>query len=374
MPVVVRDNKGRAVGALRKEDFQLLDKGERQVISKFSIERPADQLIAPPIAVETDAAGHPIPVTRTPAPDPIATRFVTWLFDDAHLSSGDLSRARSAADLQFKSLEPGTRAAIFTTSGRNALDFTDDPDKLRQTLLLIRPSPAATAPTAACPDIQYYQADRILNWNDSGALELAEREYLECNPPPRNKSLGDALLMAEPIVRGYARSALNIGGRDTRVALGVLNKVVRRMEVLPGGRTIVLVSPGFLLALGQQADEAEVMDRAIRANVVISSLDARGLYVIIPGGDVSTPTRATPDGRNLKARYATEAASANAGVMADLAAATGGVFPQWQRSGTGLRHYFRPAGIYLRARVLTAKSEARQQLSHLTSDSCIGPV
>jgi hypothetical protein len=34
------------------------------------------------------------------------------------------------------------------------------------------------------------------------------------------------------------------------------------------------------------------MDRAIRANVRISSLNARGLYTIIPGGDASTPTTA----------------------------------------------------------------------------------
>ena len=134
--VVVRDTQGRAVGTLRKEDFHLFDRGERQPISKFSIERPGDQLIVPPRAIETDAGGHPIPgAANTSAPGPIATRFVSWLFDDAHLSSGDLSHARGAAEMQLKSLEPGTRAAIFTTSGRNALNFTDDRDKLRQTLL-----------------------------------------------------------------------------------------------------------------------------------------------------------------------------------------------------------------------------------------------
>jgi Ca-activated chloride channel family protein len=37
--VVVRDDKGRAIGNLTKDDFQLTDNGKPQLITKFSIEK-----------------------------------------------------------------------------------------------------------------------------------------------------------------------------------------------------------------------------------------------------------------------------------------------------------------------------------------------
>src|SRR5580704_5840190 len=54
VPVVVRDAKGKAIGTLQKEDFQLFDKGKPQVISKFSLEKAGEAVI--PAEVATDDA------------------------------------------------------------------------------------------------------------------------------------------------------------------------------------------------------------------------------------------------------------------------------------------------------------------------------
>src|ERR1700685_1383034 len=49
VPVIVRDREGHAVGNLRKEDFQLFDKGKPQIISKFAIEKT--EVLAPVLAI-----------------------------------------------------------------------------------------------------------------------------------------------------------------------------------------------------------------------------------------------------------------------------------------------------------------------------------
>jgi VWFA-related protein len=337
VPVVVRDSKGKAIGTLQKGDFELFDKGKPQVISRFSVEKAGEAVIPAQIASDSaleKEAGNTPPAQAAP---PIAQRFVIYLFDDVHSSTSDLIQARDAAMRHLtESLDPLTRAAIFTTSGQGNVDFTDDRLKLQQALAKLMARPTIGAPGSECPDLTYYMADRIENKNDQTALQAAAAEVMAtCSPPPPIPANAPESVIvqmqqqaeqsAENFVRGTASRVISLGERDSRLALTTIESAIRRLAAAPGDRTLILVSRGFFILDELRDEETGIMDRAIRANVRISSLNPRGLYVDVPGGDASTPTTvALPAVMNVKSQYQRESAIAEEGILEELADATGG--------------------------------------------------
>jgi len=344
VPVVVRDPTGRAIGSLTKDDFQVFDKNKPVTIAKFSLEKAESPPILPDTSIETDPNGNPQSKRPQPAGQPVASHFMLWLFDDLHLSFEDLSRVREAAKKVLKdSFEPGTRAAIYTTSNHTSLDFTDDAAMLAAAMDQIKPWPTIPADVAVrpCPDIGYFQADRAINANDQQAFAAAEASFLSCPEASQytqqiaegkrtsGASLGSPQLPPQlvQLVRMYTLKALETGNQDTRNGLLVLKQLIRRMSAMPGSRTIVLVSPGFYLVDAHRIDETDIINSAIRNGVVISSLDARGVYTVVPGGQAGDAHGLLdPQVQAVLEQYTRQQELANQDVLQELAADTGGTF------------------------------------------------
>jgi len=315
VPVVVRDNQGRAIGNLKQEDFLVFDKGKPQQITKFSVEKSGGVATLDKNTDGNLTPNAPGQETTLTMPD----RYVGYLFDDVHLKFEDLARVRDAASRHLAGLAAVDRAAIFTTSGQTVLDFTDDRAKLNETLLRLRPRPIAGGLTGQCPDISYYMADLIVNKSDTQALQAGVFEVQAClpNTPPQ---------AAEQMVRSTAQGQLSNGDHETRVSLIVIKESVRRLSAMPGKRNLILVSPGFIAPFDLVQDKTDIIDRANRGNVIISALDARGLYALIPGGDASQASGVSPDADRMKSDFRRQEAFVQNDVLAELAEGTGGAF------------------------------------------------
>ncbi len=315
VPVQVRDAHGEAVGTLKKEDFQVFDKDKLQILTGFTVQKRE-------VVSTVEDAPKPLqlaPVGAAVAPATVPTRFVVFLFDDLHLSAGDLMLVqRSATKMLAGSLSENDMAAVLSTSGRTNSGMTRDRAKLAEDIASLREQRIFRS-GRLCPDVSYYQAELILNRYDPNALSVAAQDAMVCaNLDPR------MITTAQEMARSAAGEALRLGEQSTRATLKVIELVVKTMGKLPGQHTLILISPGFLsLTPEALADKSEIADIAAQANVTISSLDARGLYT--SDFDASEPG-GPPRVVQSKSKFHRESMSADEDVMAELAEGTGGTY------------------------------------------------
>jgi VWFA-related protein len=109
-----------------------------------------------------------------------------------------------------------------------------------------------------------------VNRNDLAAREAAISEVMgQCGVKDPK--------VAVVIVMAAAQRVLLAGDEETSLALRALSALLDRLSALRGQRAIVLASPSFLIS-DHEHREYEVVDRAVRSHVVISTLDTRGVY------------------------------------------------------------------------------------------------
>jgi len=320
--VVVRDDKGKVVPNLRREDFQLFDNRKPQAITYFSVETPESQALkSAPAVADNDETGA-TPKELDAAAKNLPQRFVAVLFDDVHMSMQDTTAVRDAATRLFGALVPSDRVAMFSASGQFQLKFTADHELLAKSLYSIVPHPTSgNAGFHECPDVQYYQADLIQNKNDSQALAVAAEDAVQCAFNGDESRISEAIVMAQ----SAAGRSLASGDQETEYAYRHIEDAMRQLSAMPGQRVMVFVSPGFIPST-LWSETSALIDRANHAGIVVNTIDARGLYTPDLLGDIADPPRDSARTGGFKVSYRVQAQSAQNQVLGQLADGTGGTF------------------------------------------------
>jgi VWFA-related protein len=342
--VVVRDANGKTVGNLHKDDFRLLDNGQPQEVSGFTVESLSPE----------EAANQPVSSgmaqrgITTPAKAPVAPqRFVGLFFDDFHLTAEGIGRTRNAAwKYVTTAIRPQDRVAIFTATGKGQLDFTGDRKKLHQALYRLAPRPRTAQ---GCPEVDEYEAYLADQLHEPIALAILHDAAVRCvcgltdssiDPPfeqpassmsipgvssagqDPTRSTNPCPAEAKRISEAHAAEVWTQTRLESQYALEGLQVSARRLAAMPGQRTLVLVSPGFLTeTLSGKIDD--LINWALRQDIVISAVDSAGLA---PDDQPDLADMGRPDlGSRLAVMHQTGLITSR-DVLASLANGTGGDF------------------------------------------------
>jgi VWFA-related protein len=285
VPVVVRDGRRRAVAGLTRDDFEIYDAGTKQTISAFSVE----SFGSPGSKADAGSGSGP--------KSPPRPRVIALLFDDLHTDAPNLKAAKDAAQRFVKTaLAPGDRVAVVTTAAPSqSAEFTADVPTLVERIAKV--TTREKKGPWVCPTMEAYEAYLIVNHLDNALLTAKIAECSACQHTP----------CSENQITSLANWIWDQSMSNTKLTLTVLDSMVDGMAKLPGQRVILLTAAELLMG-NLEHDLNRLTTKALHAEVVVNTLDAKRLYVTFNPRTDGRIQGAKGDG------------------MALLAAGTGGVF------------------------------------------------
>ena len=253
--VAVTDANGNPVEGLTANDFILTEDGVAQTISLVEFQRIEKKSGAAPAALSTAAGGRVAPTTGTQIssgpPGDVRyrnRRLLVLYFDLSAMPPADQMRAYTNAQKFVDTrMDPADLVAIMTFQGgavRVKQDFTDNRAALREAIA------------------------RLIFGDD-----------LDGDGIPDNPDTGSAF--------GQDDAEFNIFNTDRQ--LSALQTAVAMLRPLPEQKALVYFGSGLRLnGADNQAQLRATVNEAIRSNVSIHPIDARGLVARAPLGDATT--------------------------------------------------------------------------------------
>ena len=311
----VMDQKGEPVLGLTVDDFKVFEDGKPQPIHSFALESyQATQ------AVDRRGENIPAEATREGASEPAQPRLFSIVIDDLS-TARELYYPVTEAVQKFvdEDLLPGDQVSILSASGRVQHPFTTDKQLLRAELGdLYKKLSTSSVTRSTCPTLTDLQAQRIVaDRLDPESLEVAKLEAIAC------MHLENTPMDVESLVRSAALGQYYETQDRNRTLLRNLRQYVRSLRHFEARKNLVLFSDGFLFQ-ELTFELQDVVDQALRAGVVLNTVDARGLYVdmFTASDNVNVPSELLL----RKGRLRSDDTAVQADSLNMIAHDTGGIF------------------------------------------------
>ena len=278
--VVVLDKHGHFVDGLRPEQFELKVEGKPQPISFFEQIKVGSARERARLAVLSDNSTTQ-PSDESASKNDNHGRTIVFFIDDLHLALDSLGRTRKALT-QFieNEMNENDQVAIASTSGDIGFlqQFSDNKAILRAAAGRLTQHPYNVKDmTRETTPMTEYMALTIERKDDPGVFQFYVDECLNAAPPryPRKSCEVEVINRARMILSQAASVIVN--------TYTSLESLMRSSLQLPGRKLVFFISDGFLLDTGpRNADPrgkiSDITDEALRAGVVIYTIDARGLF------------------------------------------------------------------------------------------------
>ena len=278
--VVVKDRKGKYVTDLKADDFNVIENGVPQKILFFD----------PPLGngevVSTGQAGaDALEAPRTRAGRP--RNIISLVLDGQTTDLANMKQAAAGAVKYIRErVTDADRVAVFSVSGGLQLlqPFTGDKERLVAAV--------ERAYTASISSKGFEQRDVAENISKLSGMAASDTRSGEAAAGPEQGAAGSAQadgMMAARILKQYLLLRTTLSIQQARPILAALAAICEGQRPVPGKKTLVLFSQGFVSPELLDWQVQSTIDIANRANVAIYVIDSAGLRAGAPASGALVP-------------------------------------------------------------------------------------
>jgi VWFA-related protein len=274
LDVIVKDKKGKAITDLKPEDFAVSENGVPQKIEFFDSTLTTNEAAQP--ARPNDPTQPPNDSTRPKSrtPNGLPRNIIALVLDGQSTEVANLKHVREGMVKYIRErISDSDSVAVFSISGGLQLLQPFTHDKARLIAAVEKAYDSSTASkTSEARDISENISslrDRVAG-GPSGPIAAT----------PAAGAAGSAAaeaMIAQRMLEEYIQLRSALSAQQTRPVLAALAAISEGLRSIPGKKTLVMFSEGFVATEALDWQVQSTIDIANRANVAIYIIDSTGL-------------------------------------------------------------------------------------------------